>query len=122
MAIAPNAVRYFRQCLSVHTLGDRGSGWQRQLIDSGSRFPIHLQGRYHVAAQIIQTFGATLTGQETGLYTHHAVTTLEFEIKRHLNLNTSFVWDYLQNPHTESGGTTPQSSDFRLNLGVGVKF
>ncbi len=72
--------------------------------------------------KFIQTFGATLTGQETGLYTHHAVTTLEFEIKRHLNLNTSFVWDYLQNPHTESGGTTPQSSDFRLNLGVGVKF
>jgi len=72
--------------------------------------------------KFIQTFGATLTGQESGLYTHHAVSTLEFEIKRHLNLNVSFVWDFLQNPHTESNGATPQRSDFRLNLGAGVKF
>jgi len=72
--------------------------------------------------KFIQTFGATLTGQESGLYTHHAVSTLEFEIKRHFDLNVSLVWDYLQNPHTESNGTTPQRNDFRLNLGVGVEF
>ena len=70
----------------------------------------------------IQTIGVTLTSEEAGLYSHHAVSTLEFEIKRHLNLDVSFVWDYLQNPQTESSGLLPQHSDFRLNLGVGVKF
>jgi hypothetical protein len=70
----------------------------------------------------IQTFGATFTGEEAGLYTHHAVSTLEFEVKRHLNLDVSFVWDYLQNPQTESNGNTPQRNDFRLNVGAGVKF
>ena len=69
-----------------------------------------------------QTFGATLTSEEAGLYTHHAVTTLEFEIKRHLDLNISFVWDYLQNPQTESNGTVPQHGDYRLTVGAGVKF
>jgi hypothetical protein len=72
--------------------------------------------------KFIQTFGATLTSQEAGLYTHHAVTTLEFEIKRHLDLNVSLVWDYLQDPKPESNGVVPQHGDFRLIVGAGVKF
>ncbi len=72
--------------------------------------------------KFIETINATLMGQESGLYSHHAVSTLEFEIKRHLDLNVSFVWDYLQNPQTDSSGVAPQRSDFRLNVGVGVKF
>jgi putative salt-induced outer membrane protein YdiY len=72
--------------------------------------------------KFLQTFGATLTSQEAGLYTHHAVSTLEFEIKRHLDLNVSFVWDYLQYPQTESSGVVPQHSDFRLIVGAGLKF
>ncbi len=39
-----------------------------------------------------------------------------------LDLNISFVWDYLQNPQTKANGTVPQQSDLRLTLGVGVKF
>jgi len=72
--------------------------------------------------KLIETVGISLTSEESGLYSHHAATTLEFEIKRHLDLNVSFVWDYLQNPQTDSGGTLPQHSDFRLNVGIGVKF
>jgi hypothetical protein len=70
----------------------------------------------------IQTFAGTFASQEAGLYTHHSVSTLEFEIKRFLNLDLSFVWDYLQNPQTEANGTVPQHSDLRLTLGIGVKF
>ena len=70
----------------------------------------------------IQTFSGIVASEEAGLYSHHAVSTLEFEIKRHLELDVSFVWDYLQNPQTESSGTVPQRNDFRFTLGVGVKF
>ena len=52
--------------------------------------------------KIIQTFGATLTSQDAGLYIHHAATTLEFDIKRHLDLDVSLVWDYLQDPKPHS--------------------
>jgi hypothetical protein len=69
-----------------------------------------------------ETIGVTLTSQEAGSYAHHAVSTLEFEIKRHLDLNVSFVWDYSQNPRSESSGDEPQHSDLRLNLGIGVEF
>ncbi len=72
--------------------------------------------------KFIETINLFLTSEEAGLYSHHAVSTLEFEIKRHLDLNVSFVWDYLQNPKIQSSGAVPLRSDFRLNLGVGVKF
>jgi putative salt-induced outer membrane protein YdiY len=69
-----------------------------------------------------ETITVTLTREDAGLYSHHAVSTLEFEIKRHLDLNLSFVWDYLQNPQTGEDGVLPQRSDFRLNVGLGVDF
>jgi len=69
-----------------------------------------------------ETFSSTLASQQAGLYSHHMVSTLEFEIKRHLDLDVSFVWDYLQNPQTEASGAVPEHSDLRLTLGVGVKF
>jgi len=70
----------------------------------------------------IQTFAGTVTTENAGLYTHHAVSTLEFEVKRHLELDLSFVWDYLQNPQAEASGVVPQHSDLRLTFSVGAKF
>ncbi len=69
-----------------------------------------------------EVIGVMLMSEEAGLYSHHAVSTLEFEIKRHLDLNLSFVWDYLQDPKTDSSRIVPQHSDFRFNVGAGVKF
>jgi hypothetical protein len=70
----------------------------------------------------IQTMQCTFTKPEAGKYTHHAVTTLEFEIKRHLNLDVSFVWDYLENPQARSDGSTPLKSDRYLTIGFGFRF
>ena len=69
-----------------------------------------------------QTLQCTFTKRDAGQYTHHAVTTLEFEIKRHLNLDVSFIWDYLQNPQTRSNGIVPEKSDRYLTVGLGVRF
>jgi hypothetical protein len=71
---------------------------------------------------IIQTLQTMGTKRDAGQYTHHAVTTLEFEIKRHLNLDVSFIWDYLQNPQTRSDGAIPQKSDYYLTIGFGARF
>jgi putative salt-induced outer membrane protein YdiY len=71
---------------------------------------------------LIQSFSGTLASENAGLYSHHAVSTLEFEIKRYLDLDLSFVWDYLQNPQQEANGKVPQKSDLRLMLSIGAKF
>ncbi len=70
----------------------------------------------------IQQWESVFTKSEAGSYTHHTVTTLEFEIKRHLNLDVSLVWDYLQNPQAKADGTIPQKSDEYLTVGFGVRF
>ena len=72
--------------------------------------------------KLILSYGGTFTSWESGLYSHHGVCTFEYEIKRHLNLDTSFVWDYLQNPQAESSGVVPDRSDYRLTLGIGARF
>ncbi|MFZ0827782.1 MAG: DUF481 domain-containing protein [Verrucomicrobiia bacterium] len=71
---------------------------------------------------IIQTLQSTVTKRDAGQYTHHAVSTLEFEIKRHLNLDVSFIWDYLHNPQPRDGGSVPEKSDYYLTVGLGVRF
>lgn len=71
---------------------------------------------------LIQSWQSTFTDRESGRYTHHTVSTLEFEIKRHLNLDVSFIWDYLQNPQAKSDGVIPDNSDFYLTVGFGVRF
>ncbi len=70
----------------------------------------------------IQNWQSIFTDRASGQYTHHAVTTLEFEVKRHMNLDVSLVWDYLQYPQPKSNGDIPEKSDIYLNVGWGVRF
>jgi Protein of unknown function, DUF481 len=70
----------------------------------------------------IQSWQSIFTEKDAGQYSHHSVSTLEFEIKRHLNLDVSFIWDYLQNPQQKSDGSIPQNSDYYLTVGFGVRF
>jgi hypothetical protein len=70
----------------------------------------------------IQTWQSMFTDDKSGQYNHHAVSTLEFEIKRHLNLDVSYIWDYLQNPAARADGIVPQKSDYYLTVGFGVRF
>ena len=71
---------------------------------------------------LIETFSSNVTKKDAGEYTHHSVSTLEFEIKRHLDLDVSYVWDYLMNPQTKSDGTVPFKNDYYLTIGLGVRF
>jgi hypothetical protein len=70
----------------------------------------------------IQTLQSTFTSEDSGQYTHHSVSTLEYEIKRHLDLDVSYIWDYLQNPQQKSDGSIPERSDRYLTVGFGVRF
>jgi hypothetical protein len=69
-----------------------------------------------------QSLQCMFTDREAGQYTHHTVSTLEFEIKHHLNLDVSFIWDYLQYPEPRSDGDVPERSDYYLTVGLSVRF
>jgi len=83
-----------------------------------TRFDIELTKRL----DFIFEYRAQLTSPETGNNTHHAVSTLEFEIHKRLKLDLSFVWHRITSPKTESNGGTPAPDDFRLITSVGVDF
>ena len=70
----------------------------------------------------IQSWQSIFVKKEAGQYTHHTVSTLEFEIKRHLNLDVSLVWDYFNSSQVKSDGTVPQKSDTYLTVGLGLRF
>lgn len=85
-------------------------------------FNMYFKGDITDRLTFYQTLASTITDRESGQYTHHAVTTLEFEIKRHLDLDVSFIWDYLHDPQPKSDGTIPAKSDYYLTVGVGLRF
>ncbi len=70
----------------------------------------------------IQKWQSIFTSELAGRYTQHTVTTLEFEIKHHLNLDVSYIWDYIQHPQPDSNGAIPFKSDQYLTVGLGVRF
>ncbi len=63
-----------------------------------------------------------LAPKDTGGTTHHANSTLEFEIHKRLKLDISLIWDRVTSPKTESGGSTPTPDDLRLITSLGIDF
>ncbi|TAL05357.1 MAG: DUF481 domain-containing protein [Verrucomicrobia bacterium] len=71
---------------------------------------------------LILEYRGVFSRKETGNDTHHAKTTLEFEIHKRLNLDLTFEWDRISSPQTESNGEEPKTDDFRLITSLGVDF
>ena len=84
----------------------------------GTRLDIELTKRL----DLVFEYRGQLTGRETGNSTHHAMTTLEYEIHKHFKLGLTFSWDRISSPQTGSGGATPTPDDFRLITSLGVDF
>lgn len=97
--------------------GENGTADSVALVLS-SRFDIELTQRLDWILQ----YRGQLTEKETGNSTHHAESTLEFEIHKRLKLDLSFVWDRISDPKTESDLSTPKPDDFRLITALGVDF
>lgn len=63
-----------------------------------------------------------IVNEESGSYTHHLVTGLEFELTSLLDFDVTFVWDRIQDPRPDSDGVLPDQDDFRLTFGLGFDF
>jgi putative salt-induced outer membrane protein YdiY len=61
-----------------------------------------------------------IVNEESGTYTHHLLTGLEFELTNLLDFDITFVWDRIQDPRELSDGTFPEQDDFRLTFGLGI--
>ncbi|HXC98247.1 MAG TPA: DUF481 domain-containing protein [Verrucomicrobiae bacterium] len=72
--------------------------------------------------ELILQYSGQYTSPEVGETLQHAVGTLSVELTKRFDLDVSFVWDRTGNPRAESSGVVPQQDDYRLTLGLGVRF
>ena len=84
----------------------------------GSALDIELTKRLDLDLE----YRGQFTGRKSGSNMHHFVSTLEFEIHKHLTLDVSLVWDRIGKPETNQDGTTPESDDVQLITSLGVHF
>jgi putative salt-induced outer membrane protein YdiY len=63
-----------------------------------------------------------IVNEESGTYTHHLLTGLEFELTSLFDFDITLVWDRIQDPRENSDGTFPEQDDFRLTFGLGIDF
>ncbi len=63
-----------------------------------------------------------IVNKESGRYTHHLITGLEFDLFKDLDFDISWVWDRIQNPRPNAEGVLPERDDFRTIFGIGFSF
>ncbi len=63
-----------------------------------------------------------ITNEESGTYNHHMVAGLVTDLTGPLSLNTSFVWDRIQDPRANADGTFPEQDDYQFIVGLGYDF
>ena len=84
----------------------------------GSKFDWEITRRI----DLILEYRGQYTSKEVGETFHHGVAKFEIELTKRFDLDVSLVWDRIQNPKQDSSGATPKQDDFRLILGLGVRF
>jgi len=72
--------------------------------------------------EFIYNYKFTLSNQETGTYKHHMVTTLENELTDWLDIDVTYVWDFILDPTENADGTSPVSNDNQILVGFGIEF
>ncbi len=68
----------------------------------------------------IGNYRAQWAPDESGGISTHSDSTIDFELTDNIDFSLSFTWDWLQYPIEDENGETPQQSDFRITLSLGV--
>jgi Protein of unknown function, DUF481 len=84
----------------------------------GSKFDWQITRRI----ELILEYRGQYTSREVGETFQHTVSTLSVELTKRFDLDVSFVWDRTQSPKPDSSGAVPRQDDYRLTLGLGVRF
>ena len=97
--------------------GQASSEWTPALV-AGTDFNTELTNTIDFTFK----YNLQILNEASGTYTHHSITTLETELTKWLDFDTSFVWDRVQNPTPNADGTVPEKDDFYLIFSLGIDF
>ncbi len=71
---------------------------------------------------LIYSYKITWVNKASGGYTHHMIGTVDSEITGSLDLTVSLMWDYIADPTKNEDGTTPNSTDLQLIVGISYDY
>ena len=70
----------------------------------------------------IYTYKFSLTDKASGRYKHHMMAKLENELNKWLDLDFTYIWDYIDEPTKNSNGNIPKKDDYQFLIGLGVEY
>jgi putative salt-induced outer membrane protein YdiY len=84
----------------------------------GSRLDWEINRRLDLTLE----YRGQVTSREAGQTSHHGAAILDVKITKRFDLDVAFLWDRTDSPTAESNGDVPKSNDFRLVVGLGLRF
>jgi len=85
----------------------------------------HMLGDYYAVFKdidLILTYQFTFTDEKSGKYKHHMITKLENDLTSWLDLDFTFIWNYIQTPTANEDGIMPKNDDYQFLIGFGIDF
>ncbi|MCH4296239.1 DUF481 domain-containing protein [Shewanella sp. 3B26] len=98
----------------VETGGSDTEGTAAFVLDT--RFEHELTDDIDLNARYQLLYG----NQDSGGYSHHALTGISIDLTDMFDLDVSLVWDRTNNPRANADGSIPKSDDYQLIIGIGI--
>lgn len=68
------------------------------------------------------SYGLNILNEDSGQYTHHALTGFEFELTSVFDFDVTFIWDRIEKPTRAADGSLPKQDDYQIVFGLGIDF
>ncbi len=85
----------------------------------------YVLGEYYAVfkdVDLILNYQFTFTDSNSGNYKHHMLTKLENDLTSWLDLDVTFIWNYIQTPTAKEDGSLPKKDDYQFLIGFGIDF
>ncbi len=105
-----------QQFVSVEAGKDDSSG--SPFFTTGTRFDREVTG----TIDYLFDYSLRRLNEDNGLYTHHLLTTLSFDIVKEFDLDITLIWDHIQNPQRDVDGVLPKQDDYQLIVSLAYDF
>ncbi|HEY7774223.1 MAG TPA: DUF481 domain-containing protein, partial [Marinagarivorans sp.] len=108
----------FTQFSEVDASGSNEKREESAVLIASTHYNMDLTGSMDFILEYQILWGNTASGG----YTHHAISTLAYDLTRSIDFNTSVVWDFIESPTPDELGVTPEQDDYRVIFSVSYSF
>lgn len=106
-----------------HTRTDSVVPGDSKTSDNGAiTFDTTFDADLNSRVDLILKYQLQLIVPETEKTNHHSEVTFEIELTSAIDLDVNFVWDRIEDPEKEADGSTPDTDDLRISVGLAIEF